>query len=642
MLAETLGHYRILRPLGKGGMGEVYAAQDTKLGRSVALKVLPQALAADPSRRERFEREARAVAALNHPHIVTIHSVEEADGVPFLTMELIDGRRLSELIPPQGMALDGFLQLAVPLADAVSAAHKRGIVHRDLKPANVMVTEEGQLKVLDFGLAKLKEAVLSAEELGSDLATWEETGEGKIVGTAAYMSPEQAEGKPVDARSDVFSLGIVIYEMTTGRRPFQGDSSAGTLSSILKDTPVPVSELRPELPSEVGRIIRRCLEKDPGRRMQTALDLKNELEDLKKDSDSGQALQEAPAPALRLGAARARSRTWWLGRVLWLVAAAAAGAGLLKLGTARPLAERPVVRWAIALPPAQSVAVGYASAVAVSPDGTQLAYVAAHEGRSRIYLRALDRLEAKPIPGTEDGNGPFFSPDGRWLGSFAEREHRLKKVPLGGGAPLTLCDVAQVRGASWSPDGSIVFTRDGASALDRVSAEGGTPQALTTLDASRRESSHRLPEVLPGGEAVVFTVKADDTASFGDARIEAVSLRTHQRSVLISGGTSARYAASGHLIYGRAGALWAVPFDPARLQVTGPSVAVLEGVWVSEAYGNADFGLSDSSLVYVPGKPGGAARRILRVARSGNARSLMDGRRAFTGSGSHPMGAESL
>jgi serine/threonine protein kinase len=295
MIAEILGHYRIVRLLGKGAMGEVYAAQDTVLGRPVALKVLPPATAGDPGRRDRFEREARAVAALNHPSIVTIHSVEEAEGVLFLTMELIEGRPLSELIPPQGMVLDRFLQLALPLADAVSAAHRRGIVHRDLKPANVMVTEEGRLKVLDFGLAKLKEAEPPEGEM-STLPTWEQTREGRIVGTIPYMSPEQAEGKAVDARSDVFSLGIVLYEMVTGRRPFHGDTSVGMLSSILRDTPVAVSDLRPELPSEVGRIIRRCLEKDPVRRMQTALDLRNELEDLRSDS-SGEALRATPVPA---------------------------------------------------------------------------------------------------------------------------------------------------------------------------------------------------------------------------------------------------------------------------------------------------------------------------------------------------------
>ena len=293
MIAEALGHYRILRPLGKGGMGEVYAARDTRLGRNVALKVLPQAMAGDPQRRDRFEHEARAVAALNHPSIVTLHSVEEADGVLFLTMELIEGRPLSELIPSQGMDLDAFLKVAVPLAEALSAAHRRGIVHRDLKPANVMVTVEGRIKVLDFGLAKLKDAGQPVEEM-SLLSTRELTWEGTIVGTTAYMSPEQAEGKAVDARSDVFSLGIVLYEMATGRRPFQGDTNVGLLSSILKDTPVAVSELRPVLPSEVGRIIRRCLEKDPARRMQTALDLRNELEDLRDDASTGRRRLSTP------------------------------------------------------------------------------------------------------------------------------------------------------------------------------------------------------------------------------------------------------------------------------------------------------------------------------------------------------------
>jgi tetratricopeptide (TPR) repeat protein/predicted Ser/Thr protein kinase len=317
MIGETLGHYRILRPLGKGGMGEVFAAEDTKLGRTVALKVLPPELSQDPDRRQRFEREARAVAALNHPHIVTIYSVEEADGVPFLTMELIEGRPLSELIPPQGLPLERFLQLAVPLADAVSAAHQRGIVHRDLKPANVMVTDDGRLKVLDFGLARLKEVNPGGEGVSS-LPTREQTGDGRIVGTAAYMSPEQAEGKPVDARSDVFSLGILLYEMTTGRRPFRGETSVATLSSILKDTPAPVGDLRPELPSEAGRIIRRCLEKDPARRMQTALDLRNELEDLKKDSDSGPAMRSVTAVAGTGLSQPSHARRW-----LWIVVGAA-------------------------------------------------------------------------------------------------------------------------------------------------------------------------------------------------------------------------------------------------------------------------------------------------------------------------------
>ncbi len=492
MLPETLGHYRILRPLGKGGMGEVYAAQDTRLGRSVALKVLPQALAADPTRRERFEREARTVAALNHPHIVTIHSVEEAEGVPFLTMELIEGRRLSELIPIQGMALERFLQLSVPLADAVSAAHKRGIVHRDLKPANVMVTEEGQLKVLDFGLAKLKEAAHSGEELNSDLATWEQTGEGRIVGTAAYMSPEQAEGKPVDARSDVFSLGIVIYEMTTGRRPFQGDSSAGTLSAILKDTPVPVSELRPELPTEVGRIIRRCLEKDPARRMQTALDLRNELEDLKKDSDSGQAVRSAPSMAQPTIRRRKRVLT------------IASLAGILLVGGVaylQWLRRDPVP--VLSNPVQVTRAVGAEEYPTWSPEGGRLAYHLNTKGDETsydIWVAQVNGGQAVNLtadhPGTDQY--PGWSPDGSQIAFWSDRQgggHFVmsalggpaRKV-AGGPPPSDSWWWWWATRPQWSPNGqelaSVVYEQE-AVFLQIVSLASGTSRQLPLPGAER-------------------------------------------------------------------------------------------------------------------------------------------------------------
>jgi len=291
----------------------------------------------------------------------------------------------------------------------------------------------------------------------------------------------------------------------------------------------------------------------------------------------------------------------------------------------------------ITLAPPETVIGGYAPAVAFSPDGTRLAYVAARAGRRQIYLRSVDRQEARPIPGTEGGNVPFFSPDGLWLGFFVESEGKLKKVPLSGGATLTLCDVGLARGASWGEDGSIVFTRDGASGLERVSAEGGTAEVLTTLDDRQHESSHRLPEILPGGQAVVFTVRTEETQPWDDARIEAFSRRTHQRSVLITGGTNARYA-GGHLIYERAGALWAAPFDPVRLEVTGPSVLVLEGV-SSSGSGSADFGVSrDGSLVYVPGKLRGTDRRVVRVNRAGKARPLIDARRAFSSLSLSPDG----
>ena len=310
MVGTSIGHYHIVESLGKGGMGEVYAAEDTRLGRRVALKVLSRGLAMDADRRERFEREARAVAALNHPNIVTIYSVEEADGVPFLTLELVEGRTLDALIPPGGLPLDRILAYAIPLADAVGAAHQRGITHRDLKPGNVMIGDDGRVKVLDFGLAKLKESNAS---LAASLPTQELTGEGRIVGTVAYMSPEQAEAKPVDPRSDVFSLGVVIFEMATSQRPFKGDTQVSLLSSIIKDTPSSLTDLRAELPRDLGRIVRRCLSKDPEDRYQTAKDLRNDLRALKEELSSGavaaavsgvHALPAAPEPPRNGG-------TWW-------------------------------------------------------------------------------------------------------------------------------------------------------------------------------------------------------------------------------------------------------------------------------------------------------------------------------------------
>ena len=286
LLPATLGHYRIVRPIGAGGMGEVFLADDGKLGRKVALKVLAHALAADPERRGRFEREARAVAALNHPNIITIYSVEDLDGVLFLTMELVEGKTLTELIPPHGMSLEQLLHVGIPLADAVGAAHQRGITHRDLKPANVMVTDEGRVKVLDFGLAKLQEES-PVDGLSATMTQGQLTAEGRIVGTVAYMSPEQAQGKAVDARSDVFSLGVLLFEMATGEKPFKGDTNMSVLSAIIKDTPSSVTDLRQDLPRDVGRILRRCLAKDPEERYQTAKDLRNDLRLLKEDLDTG-------------------------------------------------------------------------------------------------------------------------------------------------------------------------------------------------------------------------------------------------------------------------------------------------------------------------------------------------------------------
>jgi len=540
-------------------------------------------------------------------------------------MELVEGEALSDRLKQGPLPMREALTVAQQIAVALEAAHEKGVLHRDLKPGNVRLTPEGRVKLLDFGLAKALDKARPDSQLPT--RTGSPSGAGLVLGTAPYMSPEQARGQELDHRSDVWAFGCVLYEMLCGRRAFAGATFSDTVAAILEREPdwraVPT-----QTPPAVRRLLHRCLQKEKDKRLRDIGDARLEVEEVLE----GQARESGQGDEPIGSGAQGRPRRQVLLRspLLWLFAGMlAAGAGLLVLGKPRSVPKGAVVRLALPLPRPDTVALGSASAVAFSPDGTRLAYVATREGQSRIYLRALDQLEATPIPGTEGGDVPFFSPDGRWLGFYLVRERKLKKMPLGGGSPLDVCGVGLPVGATWGSDDTIVFTRDGASGLDRVNAEGGTPEALTTLDASRRESSHRLPEFLLGGEAVVFAVKTADTGSYDDTHIEAVSLRTRQRSVLIKGGSSARYA-GGQLVYARAGSLWAAPLDVARLEVTGPSVAVLQGVWGPGMWGNADFGLSrEGALVYVPGGSRGLDRRILRVDRAGKARPLMEARRAF-------------
>src|SRR3989304_2348091 len=372
MIGRTLSHYKILQKLGSGGMGDVYLAEDSDLGRQIALKVLPPDLAESEERRSRFQREAKAVAALNHPHIVTVHSVEEAEGVHFITMELVRGKTLSEVIPRKGLSLAKFFEIAIPLADAVAAAHEKGILHRDLKPDNLMLSDEGRLKILDFGLAKLKpEAGVSGI---SELPTKSRTEEGRIVGTIAYMSPEQAEGKTLDSRSDIFSLRIVLYEMATGELPFQGETTASVLSSILKDTPRSVTDINPALPSILGRIIRRCLVKDPEHRYQTAKDLRNELEELKREVEAGE-VREGAIPTRRTGVP-----TWvFLGAAALLGVAAA----IYWLRPSMETSSPSVVTTFTQL----TAVVGEERFPSLAPDGTSFVYVSDASGNPDIYLQ---------------------------------------------------------------------------------------------------------------------------------------------------------------------------------------------------------------------------------------------------------------
>lgn len=383
-----LGPYRIVKPLGAGGMGEVYVAEDTRLGREVALKILPRELASDAHRRQRLEREAQAAARLNHPNIVTLHSLEEQDGVVFFTMEYVDGQPLSSLVPHDGMPLQKLLSIAVPLADAVAAAHQCGIIHRDLKPGNIVVTSQGRVKVLDFGLAKMHDVM--HVDAGAPTGTMPLTGDGHIVGTVAYMSPEQAEGRPIDARSDIFSLGVVLYEMATGQRPFQGASSVSVISSILRDTPPPVTEKNPRLPADLARIVRRALQKEPERRYQTALDLRNDLQELKDDSDSGQILKPQPAAPRRRVPLAAIAAAVIV--VLGLAAAAVVKFWPRARGeqpAAIEVLERAITTNSIEFP------VWF---TAISADGQYLAYTDARG----IHLRVIDTGETRSIPAPEN------------------------------------------------------------------------------------------------------------------------------------------------------------------------------------------------------------------------------------------------
>ena len=470
MVGTTLNHYHVLRKLGEGGMGEIYEAEDTRLHRKVALKILPGAVASDPERRQRFEREAQAVAALNHPNIVTIHSVEESPspgpgqaGVPFLTMELVEGTTLGDLIPTGGMPLDRVLRIGGAIADAIAAAQQRGITHRDLKPANVMVTASGQVKVLDFGLAKLRD--LEADAISSaatTLSTGGLTGEGRILGTVSYMSPEQAEGRPVDSRSDIFSLGVILHQMATGDQPFKGDTPVSVISSILKDTPSSVTDLKPGLPSDLARIVKRCLAKDPERRYQTAVDLRNDLDELKAGIDSG----EIPASRARRSPAATATRL----RIRLIAVAVAIGAvavvfTLLPSRAPQSGADRAEPVLFDAMKMSRLTNTGKATLAAISPDGKFVVHVVAEPDGPSLWIRQTATPSNVRIvpPAQVRYNGITVSPDGTYVYyvtyACGSGIASLFQIPVLGGTPRRVIEDID-NPPTFSPDGSrFVFVR---------------------------------------------------------------------------------------------------------------------------------------------------------------------------------------
>jgi serine/threonine-protein kinase len=592
-------------------MGEVYKARDTRLDRIVAIKVLPAHLADRAELRERFEREAKTIASLSHPHICTLYDTGHQDGINYLVMEYLEGETLATRLVKGSLPLEQVLLYSIEIADALDKAHRKGVTHRDLKPGNIMLTKSGT-KLLDFGLAKLKQEVAPANVPLSELPTAKDplTAEGSIVGTMQYMAPEQLEGKEIDARTDIFAFGAVVYEMAAGKRAFEGKSQASLIAAILEREPPPMSLLQPMTPPALDRVVKRCIAKDRDDRWQTARDLEVEL---KWIAEGGSQVTLAPTAAEK-GIRALGRRELIIGAGTLVSGAAIAGVAVWNLKPTPPSPPQAVTRTVINLPPGRVLA-GFESgpAVAISPDGTRLVYAASQGGIQRLYLRAMDSLlEAQSVPDTEGASSPFFSPDSQWLGFLSGGT--LKKVSVGGGAAATISHAAS-GGASWGSQGMIAFPPGNATLLQQVPDAGGAPQPLTRFE--KGNNSHRWPEFLPGGKAVLFAV-GRNVADWANAQVAVQTVGTGERRDLIQGGTQPRYVPSGHLVYAQGGSLMAVPFDPERLQLKGASVPVVEGVVQSISSGAAQYSISTTgSLVYVPGGVKGAERKLVWVDRNG-------------------------
>ncbi len=628
-----LGPHEILSAIGAGGMGEVYKGRDTRLNRIVAIKVLPTHLADRSESRERFEREARTIASLNHPHICTLFDIGQQDGIDYLVMEYLEGETLAQRLLKGPLPLEQVLQYAIEIADALDKAHRKGVTHRDLKPGNIMLTKTGT-KLLDFGLAKLTQEVAPANVRLSELPTEDDplTAKGTILGTLQYMAPEQLESKEVDARTDIFAFGTVVYEMATRKRAFEGKSQASVISSIMSSDPVPMASLQPMMPPALDRVVKKCLAKESEKRWQAASDVCDEL---KWIAEGGS--QVTPTSASTLKGVRARRRGALLWSVAFLLLAAVISVAIWNRKSSPPINSGPVSRIAITLPPSQPLAgLEIGPAVALAPDGTRLVYSARQGGVQQLYLRPLGGLEANPIPGTAGATEPFFSPDGQWVGFFADG--KLKKVSVSGGEALSLGDAVDPRGASWGSQGMIIFAPTRDSLLKKVSDAGGAPQPLTRF--VKDEDSHRWPEFLPGGDAVLFAALRGG-GNWNNAQIAVQRVGTGERRNLVLGGTHPRYAPSGHLVYAQGGTLMALPFDTDNLAVTGAAVPVQEGVLQSTFSGAAQYSFSATgSLVYVPGSVLATQRRLVWVNRSGAEQPLAAPARAYRGPRLSPDGRE--
>ena len=635
-IGRRFGSYEVVMPLGAGGMGEVYRARDSRLGRDVAIKVLPASFVADRERLARFEREARVLAALNDPHIASIYGVEDADGATVLVLELVEGQTLAERIARGPMPIAEALPVAKQIAEALEIAHEQGIVHRDLKPANIKITPTGTVKVLDFGLAK-SGGSSAPERSRSPTITVDGTRGGVLLGTAAYMSPEQARGQSVDKRADVWAFGCVLFEMLTGRIAFPGATVSDHIAAVLERDPD--WTLLPEsTPPAIRRLLRRCLEKDSGRRLHDIADARIEIDDAIASQDHN----AAAAPEDGRGPGHAKRRwTWALACGVSIVLAVLT---TWAIAARRSQAEPPTIRSVVTLPTAVVIPEAIASMIALSPDGRLLAFAALANGHSQIFIRPMDALTATPLAGTEGpstgpevASAPAFSPDGQWLAFAAGGA--LKKIAISGGAPQQVAAAPGLKSILWTNDGRIIFNSLGElvgavnaePGLISVSANGDSPEVLTRLDAGSRDKTHRAAELLPGGKVLLMEVGTTDMSSFDESRIEAVTLATGRRRVLVRGGMQPRYASTGHLIYARAGSLLSVPFDVDRLEVLGTPSVVTEDVYTDSVWGYANFAVSrNGSLAYASGGVNAHASSLVWVDRKGRTENAAAVRQNFS------------
>jgi serine/threonine-protein kinase len=618
LVGATLGHYRIAEKIGAGGMGVVYRAHDERLDRDVAVKVLAEEVARDEERLARFQREAKLLAALNHPNIATLHGLEEHEGRRFLVMELVEGETLAERIEKGPIPTDDALKIALQIVEGLEAAHERSIIHRDLKPANVTLATDDTVKILDFGLAKAWEpAAADGHSTESPTLTAQMTAAGVLLGTAAYMSPEQARGKPVDRRADIWAFGALLWEMLTSRRLFTGETTSDVLAGVLRQQP-DWSDLPASTPAAIRRLLLRCLDKDPRKRLHDIADARLELEEARAESGAEtEGLSPTRPPTRRVAP--------------WLVACgflgAVIGAAVMEWMTRGDEGTRslPNAHVSVDLAEGTTLYLRDNPAMAISPDGRTMVWAAmGSDGVRRLYLRELDRPDVRPLQGTENAYGPFFSPDGGWIAYFDWGEEQLEKVTAEGGLPTRICDTPQSSmGGTWGDLGVIVFSRRWDGGLCRVSDDGGTVQELTEPDRSAGVKTHRFPQFLPGGHAVLFMVGDADIQAYSEARIEALDLTTGERRLLVEGGMSPRYAASGHLIFARQGTLMAAPFDVDRLQLTGQPKVVLDGVITNEGWGFAEYALAPNGLLlYAPGGPETYHRRLVQADRHGRVEPL--------------------